>query len=170
MKGRSLGAAATGRSLGGSILAAALAACGPIDTGGGGGAPGSPGSSAPAQAPAVAIVSPSAGQTCAADKHGKSCPVVVAVSNAVLAEPGSCPPAQVCGHLELFVDGKACGDPNNESSATSFPALLGRCRKVNGAHTLSCELRGDRENTLAASQAVPIQVQHENEDDGQDDD
>lgn len=169
MRGRSLGTAATRRSFGGAVLAAALAACGPIDTGGGA-APGLPGSSAPAQAPGVAIVSPSAGQTCAADKHGKSCPVVVSVSNAALAEPGSCPPGRVCGHLELFVDGKACGDPNNESSATSFPALFGRCRKVNGAHTLSCELRDDRETTLAASPAVPIQVQHENENNGQDDD
>lgn len=169
MRGRSLDTATTSR-VKGLLLAAALAACGPVDVGGGSGPPGSPGGLAPAQAPAIAILSPSSGQTCVADKKGKTCPVVTSVSNAVLAEPGSCPAGVPCGHLELFVDGKACGDPNNASSSTSVEALLGRCRKVNGPHTLACELRDDRGHTLATSPTIAVQVEHKKEDNGQDED
>lgn len=122
------------------------------------------------QGAAIAIVSPAQGQTCVADKHDKTCPVVVSVFGAVIGARGACGSSTSCGHLALFVDGTACGNPNNESSSRSVLARFDRCAKVNGTHTLACELRDDREHAVARSAAVTIQVQHEDEGDGEDDD
>lgn len=168
MEVRSLRARAARGWVAASLLCCAPLACGPIDTGPGmtpSGQSGGGGGAGPG--PGVAIVSPAPGQTCVPDKHQKSCPVTASVSGATLAEPGACGSAAApCGHLELFVDGTACGNPNNESSSSSLPALLGRCDKVDGTHTLSCELRDDREQTLATSAPVTLQVQRHG-DDGQ---
>jgi hypothetical protein len=140
-------------------------ACGvPIGPDNGGGRSGGTGNE-----PAIAIVSPADGEACEADKHDKSCPVVVAISNAVLASRGTCGGSSgSCGHIVLFVDGTACGSPNNEASSTQLQALFGRCKKFDGPHTLNCELRDDRDRTLARSRMVTVQVKRHGGDDDDD--
>lgn len=121
--------------------------------------------------PLVSILSPAQGEHLRADGRDKTFPVVVQVQNAILAPKGSCKGASgPCGHLELVIDGGACGAPNTVSTTTSFLARFGQCKHVNGQHTLTCELRDDDGRLVAASPAVSVQVKHENESDGEDDD
>lgn len=155
-------------------LAAALA-CGPLDQGGsgpldnGGGSTG--GGSDGGAAPSIVIVSPQDGATCEADEHDGTCPVVVTVSGAVLAPRGKCGGSRgTCGHVELFVDGTACGSPNHESGSSALVAEFGRCNKLDGTHTVACELRDDGERTLARSRSITLQVQRHGHGDDDDDD
>ena len=156
-----------------SLCAALAAACGPIDQSGGAGA----GSATPdagaggASPPAVDIhvVSPTDGATCKADDHG-NCPISVAVSGATLAAPGRCGAAQPCGHIDLYIDGTACGSPNVQSSSDDITASFGRCKKIEGTHTLLCELRDDRNALLARSPEVRLEVKKEDHHGDDDDD
>jgi len=140
-------------------------ACGPVDqSGGAGGSNGgvSDAGVAGASLPPVdvRIVSPTDGDKCQADDHG-NCGISVAVSGATLAAPGSCGGSQRCGHIDLYIDGTACGSPNVQSSSDSIAANFGRCEKIKGKHTLMCELRDDRGELLARSQAVRIEVKED---------
>ena len=147
-------------------------ACGPVDQSGGVGAAG--GSDAGVSDPGlgdaslppidVRIVSPADGDKCEADSHG-NCGISVAVSGATLAAPGSCNGAQRCGHIDLYIDGTACGSPNVQSSSNNIAANFGRCEKIKGKHTLMCELRDDRSALLARSQAVRVEVKEDHHDD-----
>jgi hypothetical protein len=142
-------------------------ACGPVDLAGGTSASDAGPGSASGPAIDVRIVSPADGKTCKADEHGK-CKISVAVSGGTLAPPGRCGRVQGCGHLDVYIDGTACGSPNVQSSSANIDANFGRCEKIQGAHTLICELRDDRGALLARSQAVRIEV--EKDDHGGDDD
>ena len=149
-------------------------ACGPVDQSGGTGAAG--GSDAGVSDSGVGgppidvrIVSPTDGEKCEADAHG-NCGISVAVSGATLAAPGRCGGAQRCGHIDLHVDGTACGSPNVQSSSDNIAANFGRCEKIKGKHTLMCELRDDRGALLARSQAVRVEVKEAHQDDEEDGD
>jgi hypothetical protein len=162
------------RILRASLWAAVIAvACGPIDQSGGIGAGGTGGSDAGvggASPPAidVRIVSPADGEKCNADDQG-SCGISVAVSGATVAAPGRCDGAQGCGHIDLYIDGTACGTPNVQSSSDNLTASFGRCGKVEGKHTLMVELRSDGGALLARSQVVHIDVKKEKHHGGDDD-
>src|SRR5438045_3107114 len=120
----------------------------------------------------VRIVSPTDGEKCEADAHG-NCGISVAVSGATLAAPGRCGGAQRCGHIDLYVDGTACGSPNVQSSSDNIAANFGRCAKIEGKHTVMCELRNDNGALLARSQEVRIEVKkadHHGGEGGDDDD
>jgi hypothetical protein len=147
-------------------------ACGPLDQSGGAGAAGGSDagvSDAGLGGPPieVRITSPSDGDKCEADAHG-NCGVSVAVSGATLAAPGRCGGAQRCGHIDLYIDGSACGSPNVQSSSADFAANFGRCEKIQGKHMLMCELRDDRGALLARSQSVRVEVKedHKHGEDG----
>jgi hypothetical protein len=126
-----------------------------------------PGASPPAIG--VHIVSPADGDKCEVDDHG-TCGVSVAVSGGRLAAPGNCGGAQGCGHIDLFIDGTACGSPNVQSSSDNLTANFARCEKVEGKHTLMCELRDDRSALLAQSQVVRVEVKKRNHHGGGDGD
>ena len=172
----------TVRFLRASVCAAVLAVgCGPIDqsggisVGGGGpsdaGVPDAGGGGVSLPAIDVRIVNPGDGEKCKADDHG-NCPVSIAVSGATLAQPGRCGAVQRCGHIDVFIDGTACGSPNVQSSSDNVTANFGRCGKVEGKHTLMVELRDDRGALLARSQVVQVEVKedHHGGGDGDDDD
>ena len=155
-------------SVGAAIIALA---CGPIDQSGGigvGGAGGSDAGVGGASPPRVdvRIVSPADGDKCSAD----NCGISVAVSGATLAAPGRCGGAQACGHIEVYIDGTACGSPNVQSSSNNITANFGRCGKIEGKHTLMCELRDDRGALLARSQEVRVEVKKEDHHGGEGDD
>jgi hypothetical protein len=136
-------------------------ACGPIDQGGSAArASGSDGGVGGASPPAIElrIVAPGDGEKCKADEHG-SCSISIAVSGATLAAPGRCGGAQQCGHVDLYIDGNACGSPNVQSGSDGIAANFSRCDKVQGKHTLLAELRDDQGALLARSQAVRIEVE-----------
>ena len=155
-----------------SICAAIVAvACGPIDQSGGIGAGGASGSDAGvggASPPRVdvRIVSPADGDKCNAD----NCGISVAVSGATLAAPGRCGGAQACGHIDVYIDGTACGSPNVQSSSDNIAANFGRCGKIEGKHTVVCELRSDNGALLARSQEVRVEVKKEDHHGGEGDD
>ena len=149
-------------------------ACGPVDQSGGAGAAGGldagvSDSGVGGPPIDVRIVSPADGEKCEADAHG-SCGISVAVSGATLAAPGRCGEAQRCGHIDLYIDGTACGSPNVQSSSDNIAANFGRCEKIKGKHTLMCELRDDRGALLARSQAVRVEVKEAHHDDHEDGD
>jgi hypothetical protein len=158
-----------------SVWAAMVAvACGPIDQSGGigiGGASGSDAGVGGASPPRVdvRIVSPPDGEKCNADAQG-NCGISVAVSGARLAAPGRCGGSQGCGHIDLYIDGTACGSPNVQSSSDNITANFGRCGKIEGKHTLMCELRDDRGALLARSQDVRVDVKKEDHRGGHADD
>ena len=159
------------RLLRASIWAATVAvACGPIDQSAGIGAGGAGGSDAGvggASPPRVdvRIVSPADGEKCNAN-----CGISVAVSGATLAAPGRCGGAQACGHIDVYVDGTACGAPNVQSSSDNIAANFGRCAKIEGKHTIMCELRNDNGALLARSQEVRVEVKKEDHHGGEGDD
>jgi hypothetical protein len=152
-------------------VALAAAACGPIDQSGGSAAGGgAPDAGAGGASPApieVRIVAPPNGEKCKADGNG-SCAISVAVSGATVAPPGRCAGAQRCGHIDLYVDGKACGSPNAQSGADDFTANFNRCGKAEGEHTLQVELRDDAGTLLAQSAVVRIEVEKEDQHGGGD--
>ena len=156
-------------------MSLAAVACGPIDQSGGGAArapaPDGGTGSAPAAPIEIRIVSPADGGKCKADARG-SCVISVAVSGARLASPGGCGGAQQCGHIDLYVDGNACGSPNVQSSSDDVAANFSRCGKVEGKHALQVELRDDRGALLAQSPVVRVEVEkekHRGDHDGDDD-
>jgi len=165
----------TVRFLRASVCAAVFAvACGPIDQSAGiglGGAAGSDAGVGGASPPAVdiRIVSPADGEKCNADGNG-NCGISVAVSGARLAAPGRCGGAQRCGHVDVYIDGTACGSPNVQSSSDNIAANFGRCGKIEGKHTLVCELRNDSGSLLARSQEVRVEVKKEDHHGDGDDD
>ena len=163
------------RLLRASIWAVTVAvACGPIDQSAGIGAGGASGSDAGVGGaspprPDVRIVSPADGDKCSAD----NCGISVAVSGGTVAAAGRCGGAQGCGHIDLYIDGAACGSPNVQSSSDNIAANFGRCAKIEGKHTVMCELRNDNGALLARSQEVRIEVKkadHHGGEGGDDDD
>jgi len=154
-----------------------LVGCGPIDQSAGTGLAGNGSDGGVADAgvgtgslPAidVRIVNPADGEKCEADDHG-ICPISVAVSGATLAEPGRCGATQRCGHIDVFIDGTACGSPNVQSGSDNIAANFGRCGKIEEKHTLMVELRDDRGVLLARSPVVQIDVKKEDHHGGGDD-
>jgi hypothetical protein len=147
--------------------------CGPIDQSAGIGIGGSDAGVSDAGVGAavppvveVRIVSPANGEKCNADH----CGISVAVSGATLAAPGRCGGAQGCGHIDVYIDGTACGSPNVQSSSDNISANFGRCKKTEGKHMVMCELRNDNGALLARSQEVRIEVEKEDHHGGGDDD
>lgn len=163
-----------------ALLVAVLAACVPVDTGAGGSADsgvvgttggsvgsGGGGSAGPASHASIAFLSPEDGSSCTLD-HDQTCPVQVAVDGAVLANAGRCGGSSgSCGHVDLYIDGAACGRPNTSAGTSSFSARLGKCGSPTGQHNFYCELRDDRGDLLATSATISVHVA--NEDDGNDD-
>lgn len=146
------------------LLAALLAGCVPVDPGSGA-AFADASASTGAAAVSVVITSPPDGGACVPDPDG-TCPIEVSVTGADLGARGTCAGSQTpCGHLELYVDGTACGSPNTESADSNFPALFGRCPALYGTHALVCELRDDSSALLATSPTVTVQVQQPGEED-----
>jgi hypothetical protein len=138
--------------------------CGPIDQSGHSGSADSGVGNNPPEATEIRIVTPADGQSCQADDHD-DCAVSVAVMGAIVAPRGACEGRQHCGHLELFIDGDACGSPNTESGSDDFLAHFARCAKAEGMHTLTCELRDDMRTLIASSGDVRIRVERKQHDD-----
>jgi hypothetical protein len=170
------------RALATVMMAAFLAACGPIDQSGadadagagavGGADAGAAGAGdAGALAPVVAarIVSPADGDKCDADDAGR-CPIALEISGASLAPPGQCGSASPCGHVDLFLDGTACGAPNSQFAATKGFADFSRCAKFKGRHEVSCEIRDDAGRLLARTQTIELEAKRKGGDDDDQDD
>lgn len=139
-------------------------ACSPVDTGpgsgsgnaGAGGGPDGGSAAGPAQTPTI-TVNLAEGQTCKVG-HDGNFDVTVSVQNATVNKRGNCGSTTNCGHVALFVDDTACGDPNAESGSTTCTAQFGKCGQIEGWHKVRADLRDDGDHTLCSSATLDVLV------------